>query len=284
MKRTLLFMTCMLASLTMLAQEYEYIPFVKAGKRWNVISSKFGGNNHYEYYMLMDEKVEKAGMTYMKMYRSEDDLTVVYDAGLLREENRKVYFFDSDMQKEFLLFDYSLKSGDTYETFSYDEQKAVTYKVLSVNDCTEGPTIVHRSYDEKADSTVTQRRYLRKWTICSTDDNSLQKTWIEGVGSLEGPLANLYDARPVSTMDYLAYADNTYLPFPFHNKISHVHGCNLRTTSIINLFTSWKATACMSTERCSPNVVPTITPTFTRVKLMTHWSTRLNSSYKKWSR
>ena len=229
MKRTLLFMTCMLASLTMLAQEYEYIPFVKAGKRWNVISSKFGGNNHYEYYMLMDEKVEKAGMTYMKMYRSEDDLTVVYDAGLLREENRKVYFFDSDMQKEFLLFDYSLKSGDTYETFSYDEQKAVTYKVLSVNDCTEGPTIVHRSYDEKADSTVTQRRYLRKWTICSTDDNSLQKTWIEGVGSLEGPLANLYDARPVSTMDYLAYADNTYLPFPFHNKISHVHGCNLPT-------------------------------------------------------
>ena len=214
----------------------DYIPFVKAGKKWNVIRSDFDGGYHHVNYRLMNEKVEKAGKTYMKMYRSEDDMTAVYDAGLLREENRKVYLFDSDMQKEFLMFDYSLKVGDTYETFSYDEQKVVSYKVLSVNDCTEGPDVVRYDYDEEADSTVTQHRYLRKWIVCSTDDNSIQKTWIEGVGSLEGPLANLYDERPVSTMDYLAYVEcvgedaftNPYLPFTFYDTMNRiVHGCNM---------------------------------------------------------
>ncbi len=234
MKRTLFFIVCVLASVTMYAQEKtdDYLPFVKEGKKWNVIRSDFDGNYHHVCYRLMDEKVEKAGKTYMKMYRSEDVLTVIYDAGLMREEDRKVYFFDSDMQQEFLLFDYSLKAGDTYETFSYDEQKVVSYKVLSINDYTEGPEVVRYDYDEKADSAVTQRRYLRKWTVCSTDDNSLQKTWIEGVGSLEGPLANLYDARPVSSWENLAYVeynDYNYLPFTFYSKFSHVRGCDLST-------------------------------------------------------
>ena len=166
----------------------DYIPFVKAGKKWNVVSSKFGGNYHYGHYMLMNEKVEKAGKTYMKMYRSEDDMAVVYDAGLLREENHKVYLFDSDMQKEFLLFDYSLKTGDTYETYSYEEQKMVSYKVVSVGDYWEGPKIVRYNYDQVADSMTTQYRYLRKWTVRRTD-NDLEKTWIEGVGSYSGPFS-----------------------------------------------------------------------------------------------
>ena len=207
----------------------DYIPFVKAGKKWNVIRSDFDGGYHHICYRLTNEKVEKAAKTYMKMYRSEDDLTVVYDAGLLREDNRKVYLFDSDMQKEFLLFDYSLKAGDTYETYSYDDHKMVSYKVLSVTNCTEGPEAISYDYDEERDSMITHRRYLRKWTVCRTDDNSRQKTWIESVGSLEGPFANLSDERPISSMDNLAYVENKYLPTSFHNEYSHVHGCNLPT-------------------------------------------------------
>ena len=238
MKRTLLFITCMLASLTMLAQENDYIPFVKAGKSWHVVRSQYDQGYHFDQFTLMNEEVERAGKTYMKMYRSEDDMTVVSDAALLREENRRVYFFDSDMQKEFLLFDYSLKAGDTYESYSYDEQKMVSYKVLSVNDCTEGPEVIRYNYNEKADSTETRHRYLRKWTVCCTDDNSLPKTWVEGVGSLEGPLANLYDARSTSSMNYLAYVEfvgeeafnNTYLPFSFYDTLNRkVHGSNMST-------------------------------------------------------
>jgi hypothetical protein len=132
----------------------------------------------------MNEKVEKAGKTYMKMYRSEDDMAVVSDAGLLREENRKVYLFDSNMQKEFLMFDYSLKAGDTYETYSYDEQKMVTYKVVSVGDYREGPKVERSVYNQAADSAETQHRYLHKWIVCRTGNEALQKTWIEGIGSM----------------------------------------------------------------------------------------------------
>ena len=244
MKRTLLFITCMLASVTMLAQgsyvedsDFEYLPFVKGGKKWNVIRSDFYGSYHFDQFTLMNEATVKDGKTYMKMHRSEDDLTVTYDAGLLREEDRKVYFFDSDREEEHLLFDYSLKTGDTYETYSYDEQRMVSYKVVSVGDYWEGPKIVRYNYDQVADSMTTQYRYLRKWTVCRADDNSLQKTWIEGVGSLEGPLANLYDARPISSRDYLAYVvsphdyyrfDDLYLPFSFYDTMNmQVHGSDL---------------------------------------------------------
>ena len=227
-------MTCMLASLTMQAQSEpnDYIPFVKEGKQWHVVRSEFDRGNHFEWYMFTNEEVAKGGKTYMKMYRTEDLLAVVYDAGLLREEDRKVYFFDDITQKEYLMFDYSLKAGDTYETWSVDEQKAVTYKVVSVSDYREGPQVV--SHEQTADSLTAQHRYLQRWTVCRTDDNSYQKTWIEGIGSLEEPLANLYDERPVSVMRYLAYVSDShgslYLPFSFYDTMNRqIHGCNLPT-------------------------------------------------------
>ena len=225
----------MLASLAMSAQEissFDYLPFVQDGKRWNVFRSDFDSGCHLELYKLMDEGIVKGGNTYMKMYRSEDDLHVIYDTGLFREENRKVYRFDSEMQKEFLMFDYALKAGDTYETYSYDEQRMVTYKVLSVNDYQEGPEVIRYDYNQE-DSL---RRYLKKWTVCRTDNELHQKTWIEGVGSLEGPLENLHDVvLPGLTKDYLGYVEcndnnNTYLPFSFCDTLNgQLYGCDLPT-------------------------------------------------------
>ena len=229
MKRTLIFMACILASVVMQAQEEsnDYIPFVQNDKVWHVVRSAFNEGYHFEQYMLSGEEVVKDDKTYMKMYRSENNLTAIYDAALLREESRKVYIFDTDRQKEFLMFDYSLKAGDTYETYSYDEQKMVTYKVLSVNDFTEGPEVIRYDNDKMP------HRYLRKWMVCRTDDNSNQKTWIEGVGSLEYPLANLYDERPISSRRNLAYVEYydvfSYLPFSFHNELGQIYGCNLPT-------------------------------------------------------
>lgn len=238
-KITLLLISCVLASLTMWAQgtsDPDCLPFVKKLKGWAVVSSDFGGDIHFYTYRLSLDGVEKDGKTYLQLYRTKDDLGVVENAGLLREENRKVYLYDAQMQREFLVFDYSLKAGDTYDTYSYDEQKEVTYKVLSVGDYAEGPEVVRNNYNERTDSTTAQRRYLRKWTVCRADDESLQKTWIEGAGSLEGPLENLYDARPVSSCSNLAYVnyggdyyDYLFLPFSFHDEFGQIHGSNLPT-------------------------------------------------------
>ena len=211
----------------------DYLPFVKAGKKWNVIRSDFDEGYHHEYYRLMNEEIVKDGKTYMKMYRSEDDLDVVYDTGLFREEDRKVYRFDDERQEEHLMFDFSLQAGDTYETYSYNDQKMVSYKILSVDNYTEGPEVIRYDYDEERDSMVTHHRLLRKWTVRRMDNN-LEKTWIEGAGSLEGPLGNLQDVvLPGLTKDYLAYVEykgKPYLPFSFYDTMNkQIHGCNLPT-------------------------------------------------------
>ena len=248
MKRTLLFIAGVLAFVTMMAQNSQvpdYLPFVETGKQWHVARTDFDAPTlHFDTY-TMNEEVVKDGKTYLKMYRHEDLLDVVYDAGLLREEDRKVYLFDTDKQKEFLMFDYSLKTGDTYETYSYDEQKMMTYKVLSVGYYTEGPQVVR--YVQEADSMTAQHRYLRKWVVQSDVEEDLclePKTWIEGVGSIEGPFANLYDARPVSSRDNLAYVNDLngdlYLPFSFYDTLNRqAHGCNLPTDTENNMEENW---------------------------------------------
>ena len=243
MKRTFLFFACVMASISMLAQseQNDYISFVEKGKQWHVVRTSFGAPSYHSDMYRMNEEVIKDGKTYMTMYRSEDLLAVIYVEGLLREEDRKVYFFDTDMQKEFLMFDYSLKEGDAYETYSYDEQKMVTYKVLSVGDYVQGPKVARYDYDEQADSMNIHQRHLQYWTVCRTDNESIQKTWIEGVGSLEGPLENLYDYRPVSSKSYLAYVffndipGGDYFPFSFYDTLSRrIHGCNMSTCAIDN--------------------------------------------------
>ena len=235
MKRTFLFITFVLTSLAMSAQgknndnsDLEYLPLVEKSKCWRVVRTTSGQNNiDYILYGTSPYYSEEiGGMIYynVKAYIGKTELA----SYLLCEENRKVYLYDPDWQDYFLLFDYSLKKGDTYETYSYDEQQWVKYKVLSVGDYTEGPEVVRYYYDAKVDSVEVYHRYLRKWTVCRTDDESRQKTWIEGIGSLEGPLANLYDVRSVSTCDYLYYVqnENISIAFPFYDTTNRVwHGC-----------------------------------------------------------
>jgi len=238
MRRTLLFLACVLASLTMTAQENpkDYVPFVETGKQWQVVRTTMGESSHFDQYM-MNKEVVLSGKTYMKMSHTEDGKAEEHDAGLLREEDRKVYFFDADMKKEFLLFDYSLKAGDTYETYSYEEQKTVTYQVMSVDNCTACPGVISYNYNETTDSMDIRQRYLLKWTVRRTDNEGFQKTWIEGVGSLEGPLENLYDVSPVSSRTYLAYVSYNdmrfeYYPFTFHDSWNNLHGSDLPKNAV----------------------------------------------------
>ncbi|MBR4389666.1 MAG: leucine-rich repeat protein, partial [Prevotella sp.] len=209
----------------------DYLPLVEESKHWHVVRSTSGPDHVYEVEFYLPSGIEEIyGNNYYKM--KVNIKNTVFETYLLREEDRKIYIFDADRQEEYLMFDYSLKEGDTYETYSYEEQKMVTYKVLSVGDYTEGPQVKCYRDDEQANNGTTQYRYLRKWTVCRTDNEMLQKTWIEGVGSLEGPLANLYDERPISSVSYLAYVqynenDYLYLPFTINDVFGQVHGCNL---------------------------------------------------------
>jgi hypothetical protein len=215
----------------------DYLPFVEVGKEWHMVVSRIGQYRFMEYTLSNETLTEDAtGKTYFRMYSKDGD--AVHDMGFFREEDRKVYYLEPNSTKEILLFDYSLKVGDTYETYTYDEydeKKKVTYKVLSVNDYTEGPKARLEVYDKESGNMITQSRYLRMWTVCSTD-NGIYKTWIEGVGSLGGPLENLYNDSPISTCSNLAYVSVNvesegfivqFLPFSFYDMYNQVHGSGL---------------------------------------------------------
>ena len=236
MKRTLLLFACVLASFTVHAQESkdDYLPFVDGGKSWTVARSTPGHDDIDEVeYSISRSAEEVNGNTYYKMKAS---LNHSAESGTyyLREDDRKVYLFDADTQREYLMFDYALKAGDVYESYSEEYQSVVKYEVLSVGDYTEGPEVVSYGYDEKTDSVTAHRRYLRKWVVASDMEKTLclePKTWIEGVGSLETPFANLYDVSfSIDHLCYVLYDDYRYLPFSFSESIGKLWcGCNLPT-------------------------------------------------------
>ena len=206
----------------------DYLPFVDKGKRWIVTRATPGrdGIDEVEYSIPLDvEKVD--GKDYYKMRTTTGNNTET-ETYLIREENQKVYYYDPDLQMEYLAFDYSLKEGDTYETYSYDANDMVTYTVWSVEDFTEGPQVKDYYYDEKTGSIAERYRYLRKWVVSSYIESVLcypPKTWVEGVGSLERPLTNLHNGS--FTLDCLAYVlyngqYDLYLPFSFNASSNRV--------------------------------------------------------------
>ena len=200
----------------------DYIPFVDMGKQWNVVSTVASPSSscHFEKYGISEE-VERDGKTYFRVWQSEDDLTVVHDAGLYREENRRVYKYDETAGRDIMLYDFSLKEGDT---FTYESEPTVKCKVLKQGWLDDGPDIM---------TSENKYRKLRTWTIGveNASGGYYEITWIEGIGTLRNMF---YRPDFVGVMSCLAYverdnSENAYLPFSLYNMYGPVHGCNLPT-------------------------------------------------------
>ena len=118
MKRVLLFIACVLASLTMLAQEEsnEYRPLVEEGKHWTYDDFMPMRPAEYDYYYYYDLKGDTliAGKNCLKMFLENlnNDGTVRYWAALY-EENKKVYCFLRGKDEAVLLYDFDCQVGDT---------------------------------------------------------------------------------------------------------------------------------------------------------------------------
>jgi hypothetical protein len=252
MKRTLLFIACMLASLTMLAQQKQkdYIPFVEPGKSWHVVSNVTYpySPSHSERYAMFAE-VERDGKTYAHIGLFDDgvDTEEFKDAGLFREENRRVYKYDEKAGRDVLMYDFSLKEGDTF-TYEFDFGQPANCKVLKQGWLEDGPKIALPSTNP-TDTLDFNYRRLRTWTIGREYDPGEyyeMVTWVEGVGTL----TNMFDLyRIVGRMSCLAYIErydtetdynvNNYLPFSFYNMYGPTHGCNLPTGAENNEEDEW---------------------------------------------
>ena len=240
MKRAFLFMTCLMASLAMSAQGsdtyFDYIPFVKEGKAWHVVSSIPMSNTFYskDKYVMSGE-VERDGKTYVRLHLYEGELgDKHYEAGLFREEGQRVYTYNEMEGREILMYDFSLKEGDTF-TYELVGGFPETYQVLKQGWLDDGPKIASKSYPTSADTLDIAYRRLRTWTIGRNNgagEYYVVATWVEGAGTLENMFCPFCTGKK-SSLAYLILEDtfnsNSYLPFPLYDKFHQLHGCNLPT-------------------------------------------------------
>ena len=240
MKRAFLFMTCLMASLAMSAQGsdtyFDYIPFVKEGKAWHVVSSIPMSNTFYskDRYVMSGE-VERDGKTYVQLHLYEGELgDKHYEAGLFREEGQRVYTYNEMEGREILMYDFSLKEGDTF-TYELVGGFPETYQVLKQGWLDDGPKIASKSYPTSADTLDIAYRRLRTWTIGRNNgagEYYVVATWVEGAGTLENMFCPFCTGKK-SSLAYLilenTFNSNSYLPFPLYDKFNQLHGCNLPT-------------------------------------------------------
>jgi hypothetical protein len=155
-----------------------------------------------------------------------------------------VYKYEELEEKEYLLYDFSLKEGDTftYELMSgFPEQ----WKVLKQGWLEDGPNIVSSCTSNPDGTLDIKYRKLRTWTVGREDDETGEyyavATWVECVGSLEGMFCQ-YCTGGTYYLSFVERAEdmgdnwenNIYLPFSFYNnnvlfKGNRVHGSNMPT-------------------------------------------------------
>ena len=223
------------------SQQNDYIPFAELGKQWHVVSAK---NPNYvcrqETYWMF-ENVERAGKIYAHTICNDDVLDVTEETGLFREENRRVYKYDETEGRDIMLYDFSLKEGDTF-AYEFGFDQPINCKVLKQGWLNDGPQIVYSCTLTPADTLDIKYRRLRTWTIGR--DNGLGEfvevaTWVEGIGALENMFNSFAFGGVKSCLAYVERKDNEtvyhvneYLPFSFCNGydvMGHVHGCDLPT-------------------------------------------------------
>ena len=218
----------------------DYLPFVELGKSLHmvIVSSPKYVYDTGKYLMLMEK--ERNGKTYVYSYLSYDIMDVVEEIGLLREENRRVYKYNEKTGKDIMLYDFSLKEGDTF-TYEYGLDQPVNCKVLKQGWLTDGPKVVS-SCTISADSLDIKYRWLRTWTIGrdnGTGGYDEVTTWVECIGGLENIFNSFASGGTKYRIDYVkrkdsraGYQENNYLPFSFYNifdMYGQIHGTNLPT-------------------------------------------------------
>ena len=118
MKRVVLFIVCVLASLTMSANGYR--PLVVEGKHWtydNYMPLRPAEYDHYYYYDLRGDTLI-SGKKCLKMYsENRYNNNIVYYEAALYEDNKKVYCFFPGKDEAELLYDFDCKIGDTLHVY-----------------------------------------------------------------------------------------------------------------------------------------------------------------------
>ncbi|MGE5393923.1 MAG: hypothetical protein ACM3P1_04210, partial [Candidatus Saccharibacteria bacterium] len=169
----------------------NYHPFPSKHTLWTelVTGPNFEDYHGFDSFALKNSDTIINEKLYHKLYRSTDTLfTEAKLCGGIREENKRIYFYAIDSvpypgmytypskKKEIILYDFSLKLGDSISNRDNYHTGSDYAKVI------------------KVDSILTEVGYRKRWTFGKAPLRPYTDAqWIEGIGSIKGLLFVLGD-------------------------------------------------------------------------------------------
>lgn len=167
-KFRLLWITCSLFHLSVYAQKsYDYQPFIKEGKVWNVTYLTHEGYSSYKRTYIIQGDTIIEGKQYKKFFDGDRY------AYALREDNKKVYAvastdkFGKPNTKEELWYDFDVNKGDIIDT-EVSKMSILKVDTMSVNG-------------------VKRKCFHISETSSSDPSGQAVGLWVEGVGSFMSP-------------------------------------------------------------------------------------------------
>jgi len=204
MKKTLLLLSLSLCAAGAFAQ--DYIPFPTSGAVW---TQRFGNNERplLECYKVENEDLTVDGNTYHKLYKSGTTSFATSEVvGGLREDSKRIYFYDLKAGKERMLYDFNLKPGDVITG-----SKTGATATLDYIDLVSIDGVDHRKFNFSVGSgTVVSSAY-----------------WIEGVGNgAKGGLLESFLNQPTCDCFYDIICYQQGGSWAFHNAYQGSTDCD----------------------------------------------------------
>jgi len=146
--------------------------FISTEKEWNVRLTGWAGKFSTEIFQIYGDSIIDT-VHYKKIWASFDSLTSWDFQGLLREDSNIVYYIPPN-SSEGILYNFNLEIGETIfvKNIFYDDME-VPVTVIDID------TIEYFGIHRK------------RWHL--GEDGYISEYWVEGIGSLNGPLHTNYD-------------------------------------------------------------------------------------------
>ena len=162
-------------------QHYVYRPFVEEGKTWvereSVYVPYMGGLTTLKKSFTISGDTLIGQMPCKRLTCETIDRiqgTREYDVIGIYEENKRVYFIPQGGTDPLLLYDFDAPIGDTLTVYSLNRGNISSCKMVVLRRNEMGTVVGNLTYKE-----VFHHDYFWEWT------------WIEGVGSEDGPMENM---------------------------------------------------------------------------------------------
>ncbi|MCL2326925.1 MAG: T9SS type A sorting domain-containing protein [Bacteroidetes bacterium] len=227
------------------SEEKEYTPLLSPKNQWNEYAENISLGPNYLYKKTYTTKIGNETLLndtlYFQLLITKDKNTSVWeDAGYIREdvENRKVYYKPRVNVSEILLYNFSAKVGDVFQSHdiqSFDILDEQRNRKVEVEITVEAIDYI------LIDGVLRKRMQVRAATDYSFPQHQ-KHTWIEGIGNMNGFLRST-DALQASGREQLyllCFLQNEELVYkPENAKSEECFVWQTTTNTIVNENSSW---------------------------------------------